>query len=311
MAERAYKSLTGSRGPRALAAAGIASYCLRHQHRWGMSLRSAPRGIAPNSLPAKGNDHAASRSAFGAAFFRRRSGTGSCSRIACRTGTCTRIACRTGTCTLFYCCKLLGRCLETTYGGHVLGVAPRCCRGSTPRFHRHTSRIRQPRRPVWGSVAPRSMTITPACSRRSSSLSAFVHSVDRLPRCVCTRRPYARRRRASPSSTGTRSASGCRSISWRPSGVQIGQARRSLQFLTARPSLGTGQHLADVPDRLTPTRRAQKFPREASFRIEMSRAWSATRLFNRWFSRSSSFRRRLDRLPCRRIRGASGSRSVR
>ena len=35
-----------------------------------------------------------------------------------------------------------------------------------------------------------------------------------------------------------------------------------------------------------------EFPREASFRIEMSRAWSATSLFNRWFSRSSSFRRR-------------------
>ena len=75
-----------------------------------------------------------------------------------------------------------------------------------------------------------------------------------------------------------------------PGRVSLGASHLSQH--TARPTLGNGQHLADVPNRLTSTRRAQKFPREVSFRIEMSRAWSATSLFNRWFSRSSSFRRR-------------------
>ena len=75
-----------------------------------------------------------------------------------------------------------------------------------------------------------------------------------------------------------------------PGRVSLGASHLSRH--TARPTLGNDQHLADVPDRLASTRRAQKFPREVSFRIEMSRAWSATSLFNRWFSRSSSFRRR-------------------
>ena len=75
-----------------------------------------------------------------------------------------------------------------------------------------------------------------------------------------------------------------------PGRVSLGASYLSQH--TASPTFGNGQYLADVLDRLTSTRRAQKFPRAVSFRIERSRAWSATSLFNRWFSRSSSFRRR-------------------
>ena len=41
----------GSRGPRALAAAGIFSYCLRRQRRGGRPLRSAPRRSLPGTAP--------------------------------------------------------------------------------------------------------------------------------------------------------------------------------------------------------------------------------------------------------------------
>ena len=59
----------------------------------------------------------------------------------------------------------------------------------------------------------------------------------------------------------------------------------------AGPTFTDAHSITNMIDRKTPARRAQKFPRLASLRMEMSRAWSATSFFRRWFSRSSSFRR--------------------
>ena len=57
------------------------------------------------------------------------------------------------------------------------------------------------------------------------------------------------------------------------------------------PTLRNSQPLLDVSHGLAPPYRAQKFPEATSFRIALSNAWSATSLFSRVFSFSSSFRR--------------------
>ncbi len=57
------------------------------------------------------------------------------------------------------------------------------------------------------------------------------------------------------------------------------------------PALRNSQPLLDVSYGLAPPCRAQKFPEATSFRIALSNAWSATSLFSRAFSFSSSFRR--------------------
>ena len=82
LAERAYKSLTGTpdaigipyahqgvEGLRALAAAGIASVLPTSPASLGYVIAISSARNRSNSLPAKENDHAASGSAFGAAFF--------------------------------------------------------------------------------------------------------------------------------------------------------------------------------------------------------------------------------------------------
>ena len=52
--------------------------------------------------------------------------------------------------------------------------------------------------------------------------------------------------------------------------VSLGTAH--LTQHTTRPTLGDGQRLTHVHDRLPPSRQAQKFPRETSFRIALSSA---------------------------------------
>ena len=59
----------------------------------------------------------------------------------------------------------------------------------------------------------------------------------------------------------------------------------------AGPTLRDGHDGSHVHDRLPPARRAQKFPEDTSFKMALSRAWSATSRLRRAFSRSSSLRR--------------------
>jgi hypothetical protein len=60
----------------------------------------------------------------------------------------------------------------------------------------------------------------------------------------------------------------------------------------ACPAFTHAQFFLDVIHRFTPTRRAQKFGRAASRRIDLSSSASASRRFNRAFSCSSSLNRR-------------------
>ncbi len=68
--------------------------------------------------------------------------------------------------------------------------------------------------------------------------------------------------------------------------------RRSglLQHPTS-PSLGDTQLLPDMFNGTPSPVRAQKFPETVSFRMAISRAWSATTFFKRTFSFSSSLSR--------------------
>lgn len=78
-------------------------------------------------------------------------------------------------------------------------------------------------------------------------------------------------------------------------------ARVGSMFITLRttgllqnatcPALRYAQYLLDVVNGLTPSRRAQKFPFKASFRIDLSSSASANNRFKRLFSSSSSFSR--------------------
>ena len=68
--------------------------------------------------------------------------------------------------------------------------------------------------------------------------------------------------------------------------------RAGLAKHPASPPLRYGQHATDLLDRLTATGGAQKFSLDASWRIALSSARSATSFFNRAFSRSRSFIRR-------------------
>ena len=58
-----------------------------------------------------------------------------------------------------------------------------------------------------------------------------------------------------------------------------------------RPAFRDVEHGHGMPHRLAPAGRAQKFPEATSFRIERSRAWSATIRLRRRFSCSSPFSR--------------------
>lgn len=58
-----------------------------------------------------------------------------------------------------------------------------------------------------------------------------------------------------------------------------------------RPAFRDVEHGHGMPHRLAPAGRAQKFPEATSFRIERSRAWSATIRLRRRFSCSTPFSR--------------------
>ena len=62
------------------------------------------------------------------------------------------------------------------------------------------------------------------------------------------------------------------------------------EYLTG-PSLGDFKFLTDILHYYASLRQAQKFPREASLRMALSRERSATSRFKREFSCSSSLRR--------------------
>ena len=97
----------GSRGPRALAAAGIFSYCLRRQRRGGRPSRSAPRRSLPGTAPTGALVAIACRagrvpSGSGRAFCRghvtRKRGSGPAGKRAALTvPTCRRARGRAGT----------------------------------------------------------------------------------------------------------------------------------------------------------------------------------------------------------------------
>jgi len=55
------------------------------------------------------------------------------------------------------------------------------------------------------------------------------------------------------------------------------------------PALGDPELLSEGTSGPPSAVRGQKFPRFSSFSMSMSKAWSATILFRRWFSFSSSF----------------------
>ena len=74
------------------------------------------------------------------------------------------------------------------------------------------------------------------------------------------------------------------SASWR-----LALGRAVLADHAAGAAFGDAQRFHHVIDTGAATRRAQKFPRDASCRIILSSVRSETALRSRWFSRSSSF----------------------
>jgi len=66
---------------------------------------------------------------------------------------------------------------------------------------------------------------------------------------------------------------------------------QALPKYVACPPFRDGKNFTDVSYRLASPQRAQKFPRVASFRIEISSGSSAASFFSRVFSFSSSLRR--------------------
>ena len=81
-------------------------------------------------------------------------------------------------------------------------------------------------------------------------------------------------------------------LAWRLSNtMDPGFCVEALSQHTASPSLGIGQHLADVPDRLEVDASGSEVSREVPSGSRCPEPGRRPSLFNRWFSRSSSFRR--------------------
>ena len=111
------------------------------------------------------------------------------------------------------------------------------------------------------------------------------------PMLVCSRTADGAMRSPAASSVALPRA---RAPRWTP-------VRRPMFSHLACPSFRHAEHLAEVLDSAPTARRAQKFPREISFSISMSSAWSATIRFNRAFSSFSRRRSLASSALCRLV----------